>query len=401
VSAILLAVLWLPALADDVRRELAEGDAAAQVRVLSGLPDRMAGRPAAERRDLAPLLRGILRDPDRARLHPSVLAPLTATGTGEGVAEVLRLVFAREETALREAARCALVLDRGPETSGLLAAALRADRSGRARAIVALLIGARGTLGAPAAPTLVSALKDPEPMVRGAAAEALTRIYRECRGFDPAAWRERVEAGPPPAEGAVATPAEPGEGPPTLAGPPSAGKALADLNPRLFDIPLDRPVVVAVLDFSRSMRGPEGDGARAALIVALSLLPSDRVFTLIAFDERLLTLSSAPEAARPDLKERLADFVRRLPTGRLTELLTPLRTAVELARAGAGEGGAQVIVLSDGQPTVDGPSLDDFLERAEGLRESKVRVDAVLLGGRGAGLLRYLAAETGGRCVAP
>ncbi|MCU0724793.1 MAG: VWA domain-containing protein [Planctomycetes bacterium] len=399
-SGLLLAVLLFPSLSEDVRKELSGVDAAAQVRILEDLPARMAEQPESERRALAPLLRGILRDPGRVRLHPSTLAPLVATGTVEGVRDVLGLVLGREETALRESARSALVRDRGTATSGHLAALLGADRSARARAIIALLLGERGELAVPAAEILVTALSDPEPMVRGAAAEALTRIYRECRGFDPAAWRERVRAGPPSGGGGETPAAGAGVAPPTVAGPASPERALSDLNPQLFGIPLDRPVVVAVLDFSRSMRGSEGDAARAALVTALSLLPSGRRFTLLAFDERLLVLSPTPEAAGADLKERLLDFVKRLPPGRRTELLSPLRTAIELARVGAGMGGSQVIVLSDGQPTLDGPPLDDLLDRAEGLREAGVRIDAVLLGGREAGLLRYLASATGGRIEA-
>jgi hypothetical protein len=65
-----------------------------------------------------------------------------------------------------------------------------------------------------------------------------------------------------------------------------------------------------------------------------------------------------------------------------------------------GERGAQVLQISDGAPTVDGPPLEDLLERAEALESGKVRVDAAVHGGREVGLFRYLTRLTGGRYVA-
>jgi uncharacterized protein with von Willebrand factor type A (vWA) domain len=177
---------------------------------------------------------------------------------------------------------------------------------------------------------------------------------------------------------------------------PGPDALLGELNPEFHGIPLDRPVVVAVLDFSASVRGAAGERVREDLRRALSLLPSGRRFTLLAFDDRMLALRPEATPADPDLKEALADFLRDLPRGGRTEMLMPLRTALAMGLAAES---AQVLVVSDGAPTAEGPPIQDLLaEIADGA--PGLRVDVAVHGGRRVGLLAWLTRATGGAYVA-
>jgi VanZ family protein len=394
----------LPDLGADVARELAAAKPADRVAVLEKLPARMAERPAAERAALAPLLVRLLRDRERVHLHAALMRPLVMTATEAGVREVLVRAYEREATPLRASARAALTEEGGEDVTKVVPAFLRRDRSPRARAILAGILGRRGDRAATG--VLLAALRDPAPMVRVAAAEALTRIHGRCGGYDPDGWTEIVArkpiAGLPPApEPPPRRPKKPGDVV-TVPAPPRETDVEAEVGrlvPDFFGVPLDRPVVVAVLDFSASVRGPGGDRVRRLLGRSLSLLPSIRKFTVLAFDERLLHLRPAPEPALPDLKEELVRFLDRLPPGQRTELLMPLRAGLALAEKHEGAG-AQVLLVSDGAPTVPGPPLEELLERAEALLGKNVRVDAAVHGGREVGLFRYLTRLTGGRYVA-
>jgi len=304
---------------------------------------------------------------------------------------------------LRAGARQALAGQGGGGVTAALLGELGRDESPRARALLALFLGERGD--AAAGPALLTSLGDPAPMVRGAAAEALVRIYRVCHGFDAEEWKSTVARGPLPEvpDPAPARPHDPSDPGPVTTAAPRKRLEVADLVgqlvPTFYGIPLDQKTVVVVFDFSSSVRR-FGDGpAKQALEEALSLLPSDRFFNVLAFDERILAFSSRPLPARPTPKERIGPFLDELPKGQRTELLLPIRTGLVMAGKHAA-GGAQLLIISDGAPTVSSSTLDDIIERVEALRGKRVRVDAAVYGGREVGLFRYLVHRTGGRTVA-
>ena len=62
--------------------------------------------------------------------------------------------------------------------------------------------------------------------------------------------------------------------------------------------------------------------------------------------------------------------------------------------------GAQLLIISDGAPTVAGPPLNDLIRRARELEGGSVRIDAAVHGGRQVGLFQYLTRLTGGQYVA-
>jgi len=389
-------------LAGDAAAELKAAGPGGRVAVLSGLAARVEAAPAKERTAVAPLLLRILADPARANLHPFTLDPLVATGADAALKAALTRYYDRDAGPVRVAAKRALETRGGRVATEILAAQLGRDRSPRARALVALLLGARAKAGwsRKASKALVTALRDPSFAVRGAAAEALTRAYAECRGYEPEAWRPLIGA-PPRAARSGEEPEDPAGAPGEVVTRPAVRDAEAEvrkLAPEFYGIPLDRSVTVVVLDFSRSVRGPGGEAVKRRLERSLLLLPSVRRFTVLAFDDRLLTLANRAELASPDFKEKLVTFLDKLPAGKRTELLMPLRTAIALAELSDGKGG-QVLIVSDGAPTVAGPPLDDLLARAEGLREKGVRVDAAVHGGREVGLFRFLTRLTGGSYV--
>jgi len=394
----LLLVLLLPGLADDFRRELNAADPPGRVKLLENLPRRLAEEKPAARKAVATVLLKLLADSDRARLHAACLSPLVATEAQEAIGAVVVRAYAPGATPLRAAARHALATAGGPAVTHELARQMGLDASARARAWLALFLGRRGD--ARAGPALVRALADPDRMVRGAAAEALTRIWRKCRGFEAGAWKRAIEAPPPPVPdpNAPVTPSKPGETVTKPAPPPDPDEAVAKLAPVFFGVKLDRPLVVIVLDFSGSIRGEAARGVRGALREALDLLPTTRRVTVLAFDDRLFTFGKVPAAMDPDAKLRLRDFLSDLPPGKRTELLVPIRSGLAFA-AKHGPDGAQVLIVSDGQPTSAGPTLDAIVSQVKALAGRDVRVDAAVYGGRKVGLFSWLATETKGRVV--
>ena len=113
---------------------------------------------------------------------------------------------------------------------------------------------------------------------------------------------------------------------------------------------------------------------------------------------RILPLASRPLTAGPALKERLGLFLEKLPPGQRTELLLPVRTGLAMVEKHADQG-SQLLIISDGAPTVSGSTLDDIIDRVERLTGREVRVDAAVYGGREVGLFRFMTHRTGGRSV--
>jgi hypothetical protein len=390
-----LVFLALPGLAEELGK--AGGDPPKQVAILEALPARLSGADRTTREEAAKTLLTVVADPDRIHLHAAAMAPLVATELPRAVGAVVVRAYDRNATPLRAAARKALAEEGDAAVTAELMRFLALDSSPRARAWLALFLGRRGD---PAAGTaLVRLLADRSLLVRSAAAEALTRIWRRCHGYDREAWAKAIRVPPkkePPEDGTPSS--DPGATVTEPAPAPDPGAEIGKLVPRFYGVPLDCPLVVVVLDFSGSIRGEGAREVRRRLRSALDLLPTTRRFTVVAFDERLYTFGSPPRAAIPDAKLELAEFLADLPPGRRTELLLPIRSGLAFA-AKYGEGGAQVLIVSDGTPTRPGPPLDAVVSEVERNRGKAIRVDAAVYGGRKVGLFGWLTKETGGRVV--
>ena len=88
------------------------------------------------------------------------------------------------------------------------------------------------------------------------------------------------------------------------------------------------------------------------------------------------------------------------PSTEIGPLIHPRHCAkVRSYEQAAKEDGAQVLVVSDGQPTSAGPTLDAIVAQVKALKAMDVRVDAAIYGGRKVGLFSWLANETKGRVV--
>lgn len=120
--------------------------------------------------------------------------------------------------------------------------------------------------------------------------------------------------------------------------PPSA-TATPDKRPR---------EVVFVIDNSGSMGGESMEQAKASLIYALGrLTPADR-FNVIRFDDTMDRLFADTVPADRDHVDQALTFVSTLEASGGTEMLLPLRSALEDPRPNDGTYLRQVVFLTDG-----------------------------------------------------
>jgi hypothetical protein len=282
---------------------------------------------------------------------------------------------------------------------------LREDEDASFRADLLLLLAARRRLDA--VPICLAALADAHPRVAAAAAEALEGLSGEALGYDAAAWkrwdaarREKAAASPPPGTGETVTlaPEDPPEPEPL---PPTRG-----LVPEFYGLPLDAKDLVFVIDVSGSIGEAGFTTAKGELARAVERLPSDVRFCALFFDETVKYWHPEMVRATPSVKAELALFIRGIPRGKRTDVMTPLNAGLETVRKRVEEKKTAkeafatpvtMIVVSDGQENrreTPGEFVGDKLDR---LDFAHAVVHAVVLGGKDNVLMASLARRGGGR----
>lgn len=360
------------------------------------------GLPADDRRRLALALRKALEgDPDVA-VRVAVVRALARLADEAAWVPVLAAALTAKDDQVRAAATEAVLLGRS-DLVPVAAKLLREDQDPTFRAETALLLGRRRRLDA--APVLLDALADPHARVSTAAAEALEAISGEAHGYDVAAWRawwERAKpAAPPPspAPGETVT-REPGA--PVLPPPPPPPRGLV---PDLFGLHLRAKDLVFCIDVSGSIGAGGLESAKAELVRAVERLGSDVRVAVLFFDETIREWHPEMVAATPTAKAELARFVRGIPRGRHTDVMTPLNAGLAIVRRRIEEKVAAkdpfvepvtMVVVSDGLENVratPGEFVGDKLDR---LDLAHAVVHALVLGGKDNALMAALARRAGG-----
>ena len=143
------------------------------------------------------------------------------------------------------------------------------------------------------------------------------------------------------------------------------------------DVPRPPAAVQIVLDRSGSMQGDRFDAAKQALISLIDRLdPSDR-FGVVAFDDEVTVVVPAGE-----LKDKIAArrAVADLYTGGCTNLSGGLLRGLQEARRVAGEGGATLLLLSDGHANAGEVDPAKLASVAAGARDHGITSTTVGIG---------------------
>jgi len=357
--------------------------------------------PVDERRRLTLVLRKVLEgDPD-GDVRLAAVASLARLGDEAAWVPVLVAAVAAKDERVRTAAVTAVLTGRG-DVVAVARKLLHEDQDPTFRAEVALLLGRRRRVDA--VPALLDGLADKHPRVVTASAEALEAVSGQAFGYDARPWADWWATARQPA----ATPAPPGEtvtrevGPPDVppAPPPARG-----LVPDLYGLPLRAKDYVFVVDVSGSIGAAGLETAKGELVRAVERLPSDVRFTAIFFDEEMRAWHPELVLATPTHKAELARFVRGIPRGKRTDVMTPLNAGLALvarrvaARAAAKDPAVEpvtMIVVSDGQENVRGTPGDAVGDKLERLDLSHAVVHALVLGGKDNALMAALARRAGG-----
>ena len=378
-----------------------------------------AARPEARAeaaRGFAPVARGLseedrhraalaLREAARQEADPAArleeLRALAALDDPTGWVPVLSAAVADRVAAVREGAERAVLLARAsvlPVVSKLL----KEDEDPTFRAGLLLLLGRRRR--ADAVPVLLDAPLDPHPRAAAAAAEALEAVTGEALGYDPAAWRAwwakaAVPASAPSPKDPVTRETPPADVP--KAPPPPRG-----LIPTFYGLPVSAKDLVFVIDVSGSVGASGFEGAKGELLRAVERLGTDVRVAALFFDETVTPWHPEMARATPEAKADLARFVRGIPRGKHTDVMTPLNAGLQIVRrrmeerAAAKEPAQEPVtmyVVSDGQENMratPGEAVGDKLDR---LDLAHAVVHAVVVGGRDNALMLALARRGGGR----
>lgn len=365
------------------------------------------GAPADERRRLALALRKVLEGDPSSEVRVAAVRALARVDDEAALVPVVVAAVAGKDEAARAAAVAAVLVARG-EVVGIARKLLAEDEDPTFRAELALLLGRRRRVDA--VPALLDAVGDRHPRVATAGAEALEAVTGEALGYDPAAWRAWA-ARPRPAPAAPAGDTVTREAPPPTEPPPPPPPARG-LVPDLYGLPLRAKDFVFVVDVSGSI-GSEGlETAKGELVRAVERLPSDVRIAALFFDEQVRFWHPETVHATPAAKAELARFVRGIPRGRRTDVMTPLNAGLAIvrrrveARAAAGEPAPEpvtMVVVSDGQENVRATPGDKVGDQLDRLDLAHAVVHALVLGGKDSALLAALARRAGGvyRVVGP
>ena len=372
------------------------------------LAGRGAGPLAAdERRRLALALRKALEGDPEVTVRVAAVQALARLSDEAAWVRVLIAALTSKDDPVKEAAITAVLTARS-DLVPIAGKLLHEDQDPTFRAETALILGRRRRLDA--APVLLEALLDPHPRVSTAAAEALEAISGEAFGYDAAAWgawweRARPSA-PPPTPGA-----KPGETITREAGPvvpPPPPPPPRGLVPDLYGLPLRAKDIVFCIDVSGSIGASGLETAKSSLVRAVERLGSDVRIAALFFDEAIREWHPEMVYATPTAKAELARFVRGIPRGHHTDVMTPLNAGLSIVRRRVEEKTAAkekflepvtLIVVSDGQENVratPGEFVGDKLDR---LDLAHAVVHALVLGGKDNALMLALARRAGGTYV--
>ncbi|CAK9328171.1 unnamed protein product [Citrullus colocynthis] len=107
-----------------------------------------------------------------------------------------------------------------------------------------------------------------------------------------------------------------------------------------------RKKIVFVVDISGSMQGKALDDVKNVLSTALSKLPPEDMFNIIAFNEEARQFSESMEMATKDAVERALQWIKiNFVAGGGTDILFPLTKATEMLNDGGSDGLVPIIFL--------------------------------------------------------
>ncbi|MBL4636369.1 MAG: VWA domain-containing protein [Kofleriaceae bacterium] len=131
------------------------------------------------------------------------------------------------------------------------------------------------------------------------------------------------------------------------------------------------------------------EAAKEELIRTLRSMPDGTRVGVIFFDSNVSALAPTMWSLSPDTRHRAEMFIRGIEAGGSTAAVPAMRSAYRM-------GARRIVLLSDGLAN-SGGSGGDLLAQARGQIQSGLRIDTVGLGiDQDDGLLRSLAAESGG-----
>jgi hypothetical protein len=366
-------------------------------RGLSRLPDPV-------RRKAALLLRKPFDDDPSGPVRREVVRLLAALRDDVAWIPVLRATLSDRDADVSAAARRATLTARS-DLLPVVARLLKEDEDPAFRADLLLLLGHRQKRDA--VPLLLESLSASHARVAAAAAEALEAVTGQALGYDAAAWRAWAAKAPPPPSPppsgetvTVETPADPDPPPPP---PPPRS-----LVPTFFGLSLEAKDLVFVIDVSGSVGETGFQHAKSELMDAAERLGSDVRFGALFFDDDVRMWRPDLVRASPAAKGELALFLRGIPRGKRTDVMTALNAGLQVLRTrsaerrAANEGGTTpvtMIVVSDGVETVRRTPIDTVGDKLDRLDLRDTVIHSVVLGGKDSALLAALARRTGGRYV--
>jgi hypothetical protein len=385
-----------------LRRGLRDDDPAARALAARVAAKTAPALSADERRRVALVLRKAFEADPAPEARLEQVRALAAMRDEAGWVPVIVAALSDRDPAVRAAGEREVLLGR----ADALAAAeklWKEDQDPTFRADVLLLLGRRRRRDA--VPLLLEGLSDPHPRAATAAAEALEAVTGEALGPEAGPWRAwwgRQAAAPPPSRpGDTVTGAPLPEVPPPP--PPPRG-----LVPTLFGVPLASKDLVFVVDVSGSLGAAGFESAKGEVARAVERLGSDVRIACLFFDDQVRAWHPETVRATPAAKADLARFVRGIPRGKRTDVMSPIHAGLAIVRRRVAEKAAAkepfaepvtMFVVSDGQENVRRTPGEVVGESLERLDLSHAVVHAVVVGGRDNALMQALARRGGGRYV--
>lgn len=389
---------------EGLRKGLKESDPKARAACVADIGKAATNLSADERRRVVLALRKALEGDPIPSVRIEVVRALSGLKDDAAWVPVIVAAVSEKDETVRAAATDAVLLGR----SDLLSAAaklLKEDQDPTFRAETALLLGRRRRVDA--VPILLETLLDPHPRVSTAAGQALEAVSGKAFGWDAKAWgtwweqeKARVLPAPSPHDTVTKEPEAPKVPPPP---PPPRG-----LVPDLYGLPLTSKDFVFVVDVSGSIGASGFETAKAQMMRAVERLGSDVHFSALFFDETARVWHPEMILATPAAKAELDRFVRGIPRGHRTDIMTPLNAGLAIvrrrieAKVAAKEGFVEpvtMIVVSDGQENVRATPGESVGDKLDMLDLTHAVVHAIVVGGRDNALMAALARRAGGRYV--